>query len=133
MKKIIKVSLSSTYWHNSEESYSIDLWRNAKQQQINLIDIASQKVINADVLKELMLKNKSFSFLVIKNNINALVTLSNQEDHNFSLEPKEPYAMKDGFGSLQENIDMAKYIELTLELCENFAIYRIWSEDQENI
>jgi hypothetical protein len=39
--------------------------------------------------------------------------------------PLEPYLMKKGYGSEEEKIDVAFYVERLLELCENFAIYEL--------
>lgn len=39
--------------------------------------------------------------------------------------PLKPYRMKKGYGSEEEKIDVAFYVERLLELCENFAIYEL--------
>jgi hypothetical protein len=39
--------------------------------------------------------------------------------------PLEPYRMKKGYGSEEEKIDIAFYVQRLLELCENFAIYEL--------
>jgi hypothetical protein len=42
-----------------------------------------------------------------------------------SIYPLEPYRMKKGYGSEEEKIDVAFYVQRLLELCENFAIYEL--------
>jgi hypothetical protein len=37
----------------------------------------------------------------------------------------KPYLMKKGYGSEEEKIDVAFYVERLIELCENFAIYEL--------
>jgi hypothetical protein len=42
-----------------------------------------------------------------------------------TIHPLEPYLMKKGYGSKDEKIDVAFYVQRLIELCENFAIYEL--------
>jgi hypothetical protein len=50
---------------------------------------------------------------------------NNQGYDLVSVYPLEPYLMKKGYGSEDEKIDAAFYVQRLIELCENFAIYEL--------
>jgi len=67
-------------------------------------------------------------FYAKKGNSVIKIIIPNDPKNVVSIIPQAPFCIKKGFGSAQEAIDLAFYVEIALGLCENFAIYQFSTE-----
>jgi len=87
----------------------------------------NQQIIpSAQKYYEIMKANFPIYLYAIKDSVSFKIEIKNiQGFYGILVYPLEPYLMKKGYGSEEEKIDVAFYVQRLLELCENFAIYEL--------
>jgi len=128
----IKAAVTANFKLNNipHEDDASKLNINAITYQIKLSDKITGKTIESTEIKQKLQTNPQITFIASKNNLKADVTLfaPHESEYNVIVQPIKPYVVKKNDDNKIEKIDLAQYIELFLELCENFAIDEFYAQ-----